>query len=92
MVPTKLKSRAQLSLNPNTTLVDWLAVLNGANLVLYRCTGLRNFPQCACSVEMATIVQIPSTVVGLFAPVNLHHAYCKTLDDQVNLICTNKRG
>lgn len=92
MVPAKLKSRAHLSLNPNTTLVDWLAVLNGNNLLLYKCTGLRNFPQCACSVTMATIVQIPGTVASLFAPVNLHRAYCKTLDDQVSLICSNKRG
>jgi hypothetical protein len=48
-----------MSLNPNTNLTDWLVVLNNDKLLLYKCTGLRNFPQRSASVEMSTAIHIP---------------------------------
>lgn len=59
MCPSKYKSRGQMSLNPNTNLTDWLVVLNNDKLLLYKCTGLRNFPQRSASVEMSTAIHIP---------------------------------
>lgn len=81
MVPSKFKSRGQMSLNSNTTLLDWLVVLNTDRLHLYKCTGLRNFPQRSASVELSTSLLLPSNIQQLFRPSYLQSAYCKTFND-----------
>lgn len=68
-MPSKFKSRGQFGLNPNTTLLDWLLVIKGNGVLIYKCTGLRNFPQLATQIELETVVEIPGNLVSLFRPV-----------------------